>query len=98
MNSTDLNPHISRRVFLAGTAAAVSGVMLPTLSQGEEARPEFKGAEPWAPHPKAAPVTEQRPAGFALEANGTRTCSGGWQWRFDGIEGGHTYDIAIEAA
>ncbi len=57
-----------------------------------------RAAHPWSPHPKAAPVTERRGDAFAADANGTRTCSGGWQWRFDGIEPGKTYEIAIEAS
>ena len=57
---------------------------------------EMTSADPWAPHPKAAPVTSTSADGYVVNANGTRTCSGGWQWRFDGITAGQTYDIVLE--
>lgn len=57
-----------------------------------------KSAEPWAPHPKTAPVTNGRDHAFAVDANGTRTCSGGWQWLYDGIVPGQTYEISTEVS
>ncbi len=44
--------------------------------------------ERWAPHPSAAPLTEQDGNTFAAAANGTRTCVGGWQAIFSGVEPG----------
>ena len=49
----------------------------------------FTGAEPWAPHPKAATVNRQDAAGWRSAANGTRSCCGGWQFGFSGIQPGH---------
>ena len=46
--------------------------------------------EPWAPHPSAAPLTEQDGNTFAAAANGTRTCVGGWQAVFSGVKQGQT--------
>ncbi|MBI5686871.1 MAG: carbon-nitrogen hydrolase family protein [Verrucomicrobia bacterium] len=77
----------------------VASALLSAIVQaGETAAPVLKTAEPWAPHPKAAPVTEKRSEAFAVDANGTRTLSGGWQWRFDGITPGQTYEIATEVS
>ena len=44
--------------------------------------------EPWAPHPSAAPLTERQEDGLAVAANGTRTCVGGWQVVYGGVEVG----------
>ena len=46
--------------------------------------------EPWAPHVSAAPLTERDGKTFAAAANGTRTCVGGWQAVFSGVEQGQT--------
>jgi hypothetical protein len=51
-------------------------------------------AEPWSPHPKAAPRCTRSDDGLAaIEGNGTRTCCGGWQFVFAGIEGGRAYRL-----
>ncbi|MBM3887761.1 MAG: carbon-nitrogen hydrolase family protein [Verrucomicrobia bacterium] len=97
------NPHLSRRGFLTGAAVVVGGALAPAISRAGETKPEnrsmeLKSAEPWAPHPKAAPVTEKRGDAFAVDANGTRMCSGGWQWRYDGVAPGQTYEMAAEAS
>lgn len=63
----------------------------------QDGPPRFSAAEPWTPHPKAAVLTEKRGDAFAADANGTRICTGGWQWRFDGVEPGKTYDISVQA-
>lgn len=55
-----------------------------------------RSAQPWAPHPNAAPATAHSPAGYEIAANGTRTLSGGWQLQCNGIEGGATYRIAVD--
>ncbi len=58
---------------------------------------EFVTAEPWAPHPKAAPVTERRDDAFLTRSNGTRFCCGGWQFLFADIAPGHAYRIELRA-
>jgi predicted amidohydrolase len=48
--------------------------------------------ETWAPDPRAMPAAEKTRAGnFALKANGTRICSGGWQFVLKGVRGGQGY-------
>lgn len=56
--------------------------------------PTLVNAQPWAPHPKAAPVTEQQGDTFCTAANGTRTLSGGWQLDYDGVEPGAHYRLS----
>ena len=104
LNRTEkLTASLSRRGFLVGSVAVVGGAVLPMRSRAGEAKPgtgaiALKAAEPWAPHPKAAPRTERRGDAFAVLANGTRTCSGGWQWRYEGLAPGQTYEIATEVS
>lgn len=71
---------------------------LPSADTAPSTAVALTGAEPWAPHPKAAVVTEKRDGAFAADANGTRTCSGGWQWRFDGIDAGKAYELSAEVS
>ena len=52
--------------------------------------------ERWAPHPDAAPQTEKRDDTFLVAANGTRTCVGGWQFRFAEIQPGRCYHVEWE--
>jgi len=55
-------------------------------------------AETWAPHAAAAPVSRQRdPDTFRASGNGTRTCSGGWQFAFVGVEPGRYVSISLDA-
>lgn len=49
--------------------------------------------QPWAPHPKAAPLTERSGETLAIAANGTRTCVGGWQIDYAGAVPGTAYRI-----
>jgi predicted amidohydrolase len=53
----------------------------------------LKSIEPWAPHPIAAPLTERHGDQLATAANGTRTCVGGWQLTYTGVQPGTTYYI-----
>ena len=97
----DETASLSRRSFITGTAAA--GAMLPSTSlavatMAASGSLVMKSAEPWAAHPKAAVVTEQRGEQFAANANGTRSCSGGWHWVYDGVSPGQSYDITIEVS
>ncbi|MEQ1912371.1 MAG: carbon-nitrogen hydrolase family protein, partial [Vicinamibacterales bacterium] len=61
------------------------------------ADPQFKLAEPWSPHPKTTPVTARQGDAFAVEANGTRMSVGGWQWSYEGIVPGQTYELSVDA-
>ena len=70
-----LRRSLSRRGFLVGSVAVLGGAGLPMRSRAGEPKPgtgeiALKAAEPWAPHPKAAPLTERRGAAFAVLANG----------------------------
>ena len=62
------------------------------------AEPQFKLAEPWSPHPKTTPITRRHGDAFVVQANGTRMSTGGWQWSYEGIEPGQTYEFSIEAS
>jgi hypothetical protein len=56
--------------------------------------PQFVSATPWAPHPKAAPVTRQADGQrFVTAANGSRTCAGGWSFQFGGTAPGGALDF-----
>lgn len=61
-------------------------------------RLKLESEGPWAPHPKAAPRAERNAQGghcpkVVISANGTRTCAGGWQWRYGGVTAGETYQM-----
>lgn len=91
--------HWFHRALLKGLAVIAAATLLPVVVlAAEQDLPVLKAAEPWMPHPKAAAVTEKRGDTFAVDANGTRTCSGGWQWLFEGIVPGQTYDITTEVS
>lgn len=92
---------LARREFLAASAATAGGFLLapnlPAATSGAASSGvALQRVEPWAPHAKAAPKTARRSDAFAIEANGTRTCAGGWHWLYHGIVAGQTYDIAID--
>ena len=54
--------------------------------------------ETWAAHPAAAPVTRQLGSDtHRATGNGTRTCSGGWQFTFGGVEPGRFVSIRLDA-
>ncbi|MBT3606153.1 MAG: carbon-nitrogen hydrolase family protein [Candidatus Latescibacteria bacterium] len=57
----------------------------------------LESVAPWAPHVKAAPLTERNNDTLAVAANGTRTCVGGWQLTYSGVEAGKSYVIEAEA-
>ncbi len=85
----------SRRLWGLLAAAVLPGLAAAQEGTGADG-PRMAAAEPWAPHPKAAPLTGRRGEAFAADANGTRTCCGGWQWRFEGIRAGAAYEIEVE--
>ena len=53
--------------------------------------------QPWAAHKEAAAQTSQENTMLIAEANGTPTCSGGWQLTYSGVEPGASYTISWEA-
>src|SRR6185503_6717028 len=106
MTSTEKSSHtarlslaLARREFLLASAATAGSAMFPSIMQAAISAPPItaQAAEPWSPHPKASPKTTRHAENFAIDANGTRACMGGWQWRYDGIVGGQTYEISTEA-
>lgn len=60
------------------------------------ALPVLNRAEPWAPHPQAAPRTAQDGEAVVLRANGTRTLAGGWQYVFGQVQPGARYRLTVE--
>ena len=58
---------------------------------------QLKSIEPWAPHPTAAPLTERSDDALAIAANGTRTCIGGWQVVYSGVQAGKMHEIVARA-
>ena len=52
--------------------------------------------QPWSPHSTTAPVMRQEGQVLTTQANGTRTCIGGWQLTFSGASTAQSYRIAIE--
>lgn len=54
----------------------------------------LREVQTWAPRAAAMPVTAKTRSGkFVIKANGTRTCSGGWQFLFTGIRARQAYRI-----
>ncbi|MDA0842191.1 MAG: carbon-nitrogen hydrolase family protein [Planctomycetota bacterium] len=51
---------------------------------------------PWSPHPQAAPITGRRGGRYYVASNGTRSCSGGWQFEFTSLVPGTFYEIIVE--
>ena len=49
--------------------------------------------QPWIPHEKAAPVTEREGDTLSIASNGTRTCVGGWQVNYVGVESDKAYRV-----
>lgn len=68
-----------------------------TLAFAANPSPLLTLAEPWTPHPKTTPITSRQGAAFEVQANGTRMSAGGWQWSFEDIVPGQTYDLSIDA-
>jgi predicted amidohydrolase len=100
-NDSAATAALSRRDFLLASAATAGGALLPRAvhAAGAALNPVAlspMAIEPWAPHSTAAPRTERRGEWFALDANGTRTCTGGWQWRFDDVVPGQSYEVSTD--
>lgn len=56
----------------------------------------LESVETWAPHPRAKPVAARTDDVLAVAANGTRTCTGGWQLRYAGARPGTAYALRVE--
>ena len=53
--------------------------------------------EPWLPGAEAVPKTSRTEKGeVVIEANGTPTCAGGWQFYFVNVRGDQAYRIRAE--
>ncbi len=63
----------------------------------EKAAITLEKVEPWAPRAEAAPKTSRTEKGdVVIEANGTLTCAGGWQFHFANVRGNQAYRIRAE--
>jgi len=59
--------------------------------------PNLNSIVPWAPHPDAAPLCTRKDANaLVVAANGTRTCVGGWQLSYSGVQPGQHYAIRLD--
>ncbi|NUQ01850.1 MAG: carbon-nitrogen hydrolase family protein [Armatimonadetes bacterium] len=52
--------------------------------------------EPWTSHPAAMPLAAQGEGVLSLRGNGTRTCCGGWQLRYEGALPQQSYRLVVE--
>jgi predicted amidohydrolase len=92
-----------QRGMMGGTPAyaaerkGIMSILLETTTPASAAL-TLDSVEPWAPHPTAAPNTRREEQLLTIAANGTRTCCGGWQCRFDGVKPGAAYRIAVDVA
>jgi len=60
--------------------------------------PALDSVEQWAAHPQTAPCcSSDGDQIYISAANGTRTCSGGWQFAFTGISPGQSLAIQLDA-
>ena len=59
--------------------------------------PAIESITPWAPHPSARPATAFADDALHVSANGARTCVGGWQIVYSGVEPGQAYAISCQA-
>ncbi|MBN1670425.1 MAG: carbon-nitrogen hydrolase family protein [Kiritimatiellae bacterium] len=57
---------------------------------------KLESVETWSAHPNTAPKTARRRGGYAIAANGTRTCSGGWEFVYSGVRPGQAYRVRTE--
>lgn len=73
---------IALLILLAGAAMAQGAASL-----------HLDKTEPWTPTKIAAPVARRGAESFTIEANGTPTCCGGWQFVYSGVEPGQAYRI-----
>ncbi len=66
-------------------------------AEAEKAGIKLEQVEPWAPRAEAAPKTSRTETGdVVIEANGTPTCAGGWQFHFANVNGNQAYRIRTE--
>ena len=63
-------------------------------AEADKAGLVLEGAEPWTPRAETAPKTSRTEAAdVVIEANGTPTCAGGWQFHFANVRGDQAYRI-----
>jgi predicted amidohydrolase len=78
--------------------ALCAGICATGRVMADDAGVVLMKAEAWAPQSKIAPKTTPGEKGaVTIEANGTRTCAGGWQYRFANVRGNQGYRIHAEA-
>lgn len=66
-------------------------------AEAEKGGVKLEQVEPWSPRDEAAPKTSRTTANdVVIEANGTLTCAGGWQFHFTNVRGGQAYRIRAE--
>jgi predicted amidohydrolase len=62
-------------------------------------RPGLESVAPWWPYPETKPkLSKGKDKGLRIAANGTRTCSGGWELTYTGVRPGATYEVAVGVA
>jgi predicted amidohydrolase len=78
------------------SAATVASFLMVTLAFGAQPSGAFHldKTEPWSPSSSAAPkMASQKNGDILIEANGTRTCCGGWQFVYTGVQAGRSYRV-----
>ena len=66
-------------------------------AEAEKGGVKLELVEPWSPRDDVAPKTSRTAANdVVIEANGTLTCAGGWQFHFADVRGGQAYRIRAE--
>ncbi len=61
--------------------------------------PRLEGTKKWCFHAEAAPIlTKGRDGRLRIAANGTRSCSGGWELRYGGVVPGAVYHIEMDVS
>jgi predicted amidohydrolase len=66
------------------------------LVKGSLAMLKLDTTVPWSPHTKATPNTSRTEDLLSIDANKTRTLSGGWQLSYDSVDAGASYRISVE--
>ena len=86
---------VPRELTLAAGIAIGTFLLASTAAAGQPdtvADLVLEKAESWAPRAEAAPVvSKSKGNNVAISGNGTRLCSGGWQYVYSGVRGGQGY-------
>lgn len=94
-----MNLCASRRTTLSiATFLATLALLAPPAAWAQSGGGlHLEKSEAWAPQALAAPkVAPQADDAVVIEGNGTRTCTGGWQYVYSGVRGGHSYRIRAQ--